>query len=205
MTADIVELATDAELRRAADVLARAFHDDPIVQYIYPGVRERLSWLRAVFEIQTRIGQAYGKVCATRDMGGVAVWIAPENVDQIVRPYVRGGGLKLLFISSPGAMVRGIRFLRYARRMHGNVVSEPHWYLPFLGVMPGRQGEGLGARLMRSVLKQTDAAALSCYLETANQRTIALYEREGFTVVMEGDLVVGGPHLWAMLRSPGRA
>ena len=45
---------------------------------------------------------------------------------------------------------------------------EPHWYLPLIGVDPARQGQGLGAALMRPVLAKCDAAGLPAYLESTS-------------------------------------
>jgi hypothetical protein len=46
-----------------------------------------------------------------------------------------------------------------------------------------------------------DASGTPCYLETANERNVVLYQRYGFAVAAESDLR-GGPHVWAMLRRP---
>jgi GNAT superfamily N-acetyltransferase len=59
--------------------------------------------------------------------------------------------------------------------------SYPHWYLPWLGVEPARQGGGHGGRLLSHCLAIVDAD-LPAYLETPNPRTIPFYERHGFEV-----------------------
>ena len=58
----------------------------------------------------------------------------------------------------------------------------PHWYLPWLGVDPARQGQGLGGDLLAHGLQRVDEDHLPAYLETPNPRTIPLYERHGFEV-----------------------
>ena len=79
--------------------------------------------------------------------------------------------------------------------------QEPHWYLPFIGVDPARQGNGLGAALLRPVLAQCDAARLPAYLELTNPRNRPLYERHGFHAT--GEIRVGGcPVIVPMLREP---
>ena len=60
-----------------------------------------------------------------------------------------------------------------------------HWYLPWLGVVAGAQGEGLGGQLLEHGLARVDQSHLPAFLETPNPRTIAFYERQGFVVTAE--------------------
>lgn len=79
--------------------------------------------------------------------------------------------------------------------------SEPHWYLPLIGVEPAQQGGGRGAVLMREALARCDRDGLPAYLESTNPRNIPFYERFGFRPV--GEIQAGnGPKLTPMWR-PG--
>jgi ribosomal protein S18 acetylase RimI-like enzyme len=61
--------------------------------------------------------------------------------------------------------------------------EEPHWYLPWIGVVPEAQGQGVGAALLRRRLRLADAQGLPCYLEATNRRNARLYARHGFEVL----------------------
>lgn len=198
-------LVPSSQLERAAEVLARAFYDDPVVRFIFPDERGRTPWLRMMFEVQVRLGHIYGKVYTTEDFAGVAVWLTPENVELSPWQYIRAHGLTFGFNTPLGVLKRSLRFLGYTQELHRQCITAKHWYLPYLGVEPRQQGKGIGSRLLKPVLEQADESGLPCFLETANERTIRLYERHGFVVVREGDIPRGGPHLWAMLRKPRRA
>lgn len=76
----------------------------------------------------------------------------------------------------------------------------PHWYLGFLGTVPERQGQGLGARLLSDRLAEVDRAGLPAYLESSNPRNIPLYRRHGFEVVEELPLPWGCPPVYRMWR-----
>jgi ribosomal protein S18 acetylase RimI-like enzyme len=77
--------------------------------------------------------------------------------------------------------------------------TEPHWYLPMIGVDPAHQGEGVGAALMTEALKAVDRDGLIAYLESSNPRNISLYQRYGFEVI--GEIQSGSsPVLRPMLR-----
>ena len=68
--------------------------------------------------------------------------------------------------------------------------QEPHWYLPFIGVDPVRQGQGIGAALLRPILEKCDAERLPAYLESSNPRNRPLYQRHGFEMVGSCDELV---------------
>jgi GNAT superfamily N-acetyltransferase len=75
-----------------------------------------------------------------------------------------------------------------------------HWYLPWLGVDPDRQGMGFGGELLRRCLEIVDADRLPAFLETPNPRTIPFYERHGFRTI--GAARAGNcPPVTSMLRT----
>jgi len=77
--------------------------------------------------------------------------------------------------------------------------TEPHWYLPLIGVDPSCQGEGHGGALMRHALDRCDRDRLPAYLESSNPRNVSLYLRHGFEIV--GKIQVGtSPVLTPMYR-----
>jgi GNAT superfamily N-acetyltransferase len=76
-----------------------------------------------------------------------------------------------------------------------------YYYLQFLGVAPGRQGQGIGAALMAPVLKRCDREGMRAYLDATSERSKTLYERHGFEAEAAFALP-GGPPLWPMWRWP---
>lgn len=79
--------------------------------------------------------------------------------------------------------------------------TEPHWYLPLIGVDPTRQGRGCGSALMRHALIQCDLDRLPVYLESSNSANIPLYQRHGFELL--GTIQVGNsPPIFPMFRKP---
>jgi GNAT superfamily N-acetyltransferase len=80
--------------------------------------------------------------------------------------------------------------------------SPPHWYLGYLGARRDRQGQGLGTQLLREVLAGADTDGVPAYLESSNERNLALYERHGFRVVGDLRALGHGPIIWRMWREP---
>ena len=58
--------------------------------------------------------------------------------------------------------------------------TEPHWYLPWMGVVPEAQGMGIGGALLHEGLARADADRLPVYLEATTRRSAAFYARHGF-------------------------
>jgi predicted N-acetyltransferase YhbS len=77
----------------------------------------------------------------------------------------------------------------------------PHWLLLYLGVVPERQGRGLGGTLLDAGLARADADGLPAYLVASSPGSRRLYERHGFRVQREVRLL-RGPPVWPMLREP---
>jgi ribosomal protein S18 acetylase RimI-like enzyme len=79
--------------------------------------------------------------------------------------------------------------------------SEPHWYLPLIGVDPRCQGRGYGSALLARALIRCDQERTLAYLEATSPLNRALYERHGFTVVTT--IQAGNsPTIWPMVRTP---
>ncbi len=79
---------------------------------------------------------------------------------------------------------------------------EPHWYLSTLGVDPIRQRQGFGSKLLRSWLENADRDGESAYLETDTEENVQFYNRVGFELV--GELDILGARIWRMWRAACR-
>jgi ribosomal protein S18 acetylase RimI-like enzyme len=44
----------------------------------------------------------------------------------------------------------------FMEQMDRSHPSEPHWYLPMIGVDPGKQGNGYGSALLKHALERCD-------------------------------------------------
>ena len=69
---------------------------------------------------------------------------------------------------------------------------------------PGRQGQGIGGRLIQPVLVQADKDGMPCYLETQTESNVAFYQRRGFEVISDGQAPGEGFRIWTMLREAQR-
>ena len=78
--------------------------------------------------------------------------------------------------------------------------DEPHVHLGPLAVDAHLQGQGIGSLIMQEHCRRLDRAGEVGYLETDKAENVRCYERFGFEVIDEGN-VLGVPN-WFMRRPP---
>lgn len=191
------------QFREAARVLARAFDDEPGVLWLFPDAGKRKRFLFWAFLRETRYARLYGEAYTTADgVGGVAMWLPPDQPFFTLARFVTNGYLGLLFKMGPVPLVKFLASMNRLDSLHRRDAPARHWYLATLGVDPPRQGRGVGGALIQPVLERADNEGIACYLETGKVINVRFYRKHGFEVVDEGDAPLGGPRYWTMLREP---
>src|SRR3954468_24517686 len=207
MTVDIATAAQEAgtvrkagadDLQGVATTLAQAFDDDPQFGWIIPDDSRRMEILERGFALfMRRIWLAQDESYTTDGVVGAAIWELPgEWKVGIGRQVAMAPAMARIF----GRFLP--RLMRALTVIESDHPSEPHYYLPFVGVSPEWQGRGIGAALMRPMLERCDRESMPAYLEASSPRNRALYERHGFVVTEELRLGRDGPPLWRMWRAP---
>ena len=185
----------DDELAR---VLARAFFDDPVMDWLFPDEERRMKAMVPFYRFEVTETRRKGLVLAPTDPGAAALWLPPDawrsSPLEIVRALPMG-----LRSFGPRLIPRAVATLDALESVHP---SEPHWYLSIIGTDPERQGEGFGAALIRSVTDRCDRELIPAYLESSKEANVPYYERFGFRVTGEVHVPRGGPTLWKMWRDP---
>jgi ribosomal protein S18 acetylase RimI-like enzyme len=193
-TADAPRAATWADAALASRVLARAFDDDPMMRWFFPGDEARAAGLGRYFGTLFTGHYLRHGVCE-RTAAAVAFWAGPQAPG--VPDAETVGALTDVLGERAGLFRDAVETAaRHAPR-------EPHWYLAVIGADPEARGQGQGAALLRSGLARADAAGLPVYLESSKPENLPFYERFGFRVGAEVRLPGGGPVLWAMRRAAG--
>jgi ribosomal protein S18 acetylase RimI-like enzyme len=109
------------------------------------------------------------------------------------------------------ALVRALgsavpRQLKLVRAWQTHDPREPHWHIRPIGVHPELQGQGIGTTLLESFLEAVDTESLPAYLETDVDRNVALYERFGFRVTAQQNILgINNRFMWRDARKPWRS
>lgn len=197
----VIQLA-QPQLREAAQVLARAFHTDPMTRYMLPEEPGRDAAMATFFRSTLRVAFWRGQIYTTSGLDGLAVWLEPGKTSFPVHVVLRSGLIFLPLAFGNAAFLRFLTTVQGFERAQHQVISGRYWYLLHLGVEPGRQGQGIGSRLLGPGLAQADRDHVPCYLETLTEVNLPLYERHGFQVRSENRIQPDGPHFWTMTRDP---
>lgn len=196
-TTQPVRTATAADLDPVSETLARAFHDDPVMEWLFPP-RGRADRLRRFFRMTAASDLRHGHVYTVDPAAGGALWLPPgkwkTETAQIIRQapaMIRVLGIRLL---------TALGGLGAVEKVHPR---ERHYYLSVLGTDPAHQGTGVGAALIDVVLRRCDVEQTGAYLESSKPENVPYYERFGFRVTGEVQLPKGPP-VWTMWRHPDR-
>ncbi|MBN1399433.1 MAG: GNAT family N-acetyltransferase [Anaerolineae bacterium] len=194
-----------AHLAQAATVLARAFVQDPLTEYVFAVSKasrdESLRELgRFSCEVRLLLGwpllgsiEARGRVAGVL---GVSLPGDPQWPPALNRVYARLGE-----VVGPESIAR---LEAYSRLADTNRPKQPHYQVGILGVDPTLQGQGHGGALMRALhaIADADAEAVGTWLDTENPRNVAWYRRFGYEVQAES--LLDGLAVWGMFREgPG--
>lgn len=191
-----VRTATPEDLATVVDTAARSLDAEVMLRWSFgeEGFEERI---RRHFTHYDGENVRRGWVRLADDGAGVAAWIPPDAREEheAIGPAPPGGEAEILGDHAEhwGAFWGWIG---------EHEPSEPLLYLSHIGVVPERQGEGLGSALMLDGLGAEDRQGVPAWLETSRADNAAYYERFGFRTVADEDAPDGGPHIWFMRRDP---
>ena len=126
------------------------------------GCTRTVEYLRYFPEFARALGGAalpLRTAFVSQDYSAAALWLAPGvNPDEQALMNLIEESI------SPEKRPDIARVIEEMARYH----EEPHWYLPFIGVDPARQGNGLGAALLR----QFSRNAIRCVYRPISNRQI---------------------------------
>lgn len=187
--------AKNSEARLVSEILADAFSDDPVMNWMNP----QSHIYPSLFALEARaLYLKRGFVQLNESASGAAMWLPPEVSHQAPLHWALLPMLWNLFITG------GLQSLRRGTQLEAefaaNHYTEPHYYLFAIGARQGHQGRGVGSALLRSGLEIVDQNRQAAYLESSNIANNILYQRFGFEVIGEIQLPEQGPIVWQMLR-----
>jgi ribosomal protein S18 acetylase RimI-like enzyme len=190
-----------SEVGEALDVISRGMRDNPIHVAAFGDAPEcRRKRLHRFFGAAFAVMDLQKHMLVARSEDGAIVGVMGMMPPGDCLPEL-GQQLRMLpslLRNGPRAAGRTMGWLgAWGKRDP----DERHWHFGPLVVDAHLQGMGIGSKLLRVLCARMDAAGEDAYLETDKPINVRLYERFGFEVLGEQE-VLGGPN-WFMLRRAG--
>ena len=183
--------------------MAAAFRNYPFFDYCLGDADNYDRVAPRMFASFVRWTMLYGKVWTTSDLDAVALR-RPPGTRSIGTWNALRSGLAFTFLRMDSATRR--RFGRAApivEETHKTIMGDqPHWHCWMMGVLPDRQGTGVGRRLMRYTFEQSDRARLPCYLETFSESSARVHESQMYSIRKKIAIPETPLTLYAMVRPP---
>jgi GNAT superfamily N-acetyltransferase len=181
-----IRRATTADLDTVTGILAAAFQDGDLADWLIPDPGQRRGVYPPYFAMLTDHAITHGHVDLL-DQDACALWY---DLGTAPAPPIDDYDQRLAAITGPALP----RFQALDQAMRAHHRDEPHAYLAFLAVVPGRQSRGHGSALLRH------RPARPTYLEATGPRNRALYARHGYRPLDPYRITADGPCLYPMLR-----
>jgi GNAT superfamily N-acetyltransferase len=194
---DIGDLGPD-EVEEAVGVLARGMRDNPVHVAVFgPDPDRRVRMLLRMFGELFRVLPTWSAIAARREGAIVGVAGHAENGACMPSTLQQLRLAPALVTAGPRTAVRAGRWMSdWSRRDP----DEPHSHFGPFAVDSHLQGQGIGTVLLEEYCGRLDAGGELGYLETDKSENVRLYERHGFAVADEAEVV--GVHNWFMRRPP---
>jgi GNAT superfamily N-acetyltransferase len=199
----IIRAIEQPDVQTAARALAAAFRNYPFFAYCLGDADNYDRVAPRMFASFVRWTMLYGKAWTTSDLDAVALR-RPPGTRSIGTWNALRSGLAFTFLWMDSATRR--RFGRAApivEETHKTIMGDqPHWHCWMMGVLPDRQGTGVGRRLMRYTFEQSDRARLPCYLETFSESSARVHESQMYSIRKKIAIPETPLTLYAMVRPP---
>ncbi len=193
----VIRQATTDDLPALASLLATAFDEDPIAQWLMPEDEHRRVALPGFFGLIAReICLPQGMTYVTDNLGAAALWEPPFG-EWSVEPDIPDSA----WVEIVGPDVYP-RLSAFGDLMNAHRPEERHVYLSLIGALPEYRGQGLAAALLDAGLMRWDRERVPTNLVSTNSENLPFYESRGYRVIAEAALPDGGPHIWDMWREP---
>jgi hypothetical protein len=87
----MIQPINESQIDPVGTMFARAFHNDPLYEYVFPKPERRKLVSPGIHEMAVRYGYRYGKVYATPGLEGASVWLPPDATSLSARKMVLSG------------------------------------------------------------------------------------------------------------------
>ena len=171
------------ELSAVAKVMAAAFSDDASIRYLLGGEKEGCGdWKYFLCVLKAIYGRC---VMLSTDQCGknLLILFPPQRKAVPTVPFLLNGGIELCRSFGTGLFLRSLNYENNCQAVKKRCTTPDAWYCFCFVVSPPMQGQGIGSRLIRPVLRVLENNGIPLYLETHKTVNVDIYKHFGFEIV----------------------
>lgn len=184
-------------LEEASHVLARAFENDPMVNYVLGKhtPEQRRAYFAYMCELHCDLEWPVLGYLDHSKLAGLVCVNTPDVKEwpaSIVSNYTRLGGQ-----IGQDAIRRLEAYTQLSNRLRP---KEPHYYIGVIGVDPDYRGKGYGKLLLDAVqeISRKNPASVGVALDTESTDSLNFYEHNGYHTIAQDKLESN--QVWLLLR-----
>jgi GNAT superfamily N-acetyltransferase len=183
----------------AHHLLARAFHEDPFLNWAEPDASRRPRTLARVFAGQLNHARRCGGHLFEPGIGSVH-WRDAPHAHMSPGAVVTSGTWRVALTTPPGVWLRLWEHEEGAMARVQPFLGEGSVYLRTLGIEPTLAGKGHGSRLLQRAFSEMARKWRTCVLRTEQPKNVPFYLRNGFSQVDEHVVPQSGLRTWVFTR-----
>ena len=189
------------DIERFADTLTDGFSQYNLFKYLCNGTYD-LEKMRLFWRVSLAVLPPNAICIAdSKEANSVLIYTRPQSEEAKLLPYLKAGGLKMVFKWGIRGIIRLLRFDAEAQRVAKQYKTANDGYLLAFATRLDKQGQHYGKPLIQALLKHLDASGEGCYLETLKAENVALYQHFSFQLKEKTSILSGNLNMFAMLRS----
>ena len=197
----VTRITKGEESEKVISLLAAAFVDDPVVNYITRKDDKTPYAVRCLFEqIVPFCLTPTTNVLLNSDGNATILWWknteSPLGLWFIIKSLMNLSTW-LDIVGSYSGVLTAIDFMRI---VSSKAPTYPHLYVYAVAVDPFMKRKGLGSAMMKIVTDYADKYNYPVYLENSKEQNLQFYQKHGFIVLERLQLFSDSPWMWRMLR-----
>lgn len=178
---------------RIVEILSNSFDDNKSVNYIIQQDTNRKQRIRSLMAYSFDLCHSFGDVFLSEDKKGCALILLPDKKKTTLRSIWLDTKLAVSAIGLAN-IEKAMKREAAINKIHPDGII---YYLWFIGVDPADQGNGVGSKLLESVIQEGLSQKRAICLETSTIKNLPWYEKHGFKTYRELDF---GYRLYCMKR-----
>lgn len=198
---DHLHLLKEDELYKFAENAALAFKGYDLFEWTFD-YKYNVDVMKETFATSFRSMKEYAIAFSNdENASGIAVILPPNFSGEPAIPFMKRGGLKLIFNTSLRYFFKLMTYEFHAASIRKKHTNYKTWYFWNITIKPECQGQGIASKLIRPICEYMDRIGEDIYLETHLEERVSLYEHYGFELLEKSKV----PHtkdiyLYGMIR-----